>query len=279
MNLQRVFTKQFTVLCLTLLIALVGLQSVIYGFQLYLTKQPIPLNDQLYKITGDYDRYVKTQEAPRYSDAVLEELGTSDYLSWFFKRRNYTLPKNTNPDSIANQIRLHFAYYTGTIDATPHVPDRCMVAQGNARTLSLTSAKLTLSNPLLAKSPEKSPRNKDFWTVLSKRNREVKLPSNEVPVRVFKYAPANQSENPQWVIYFFISNGEFIALPEKVRLQVFDLSSKYAYWSKVEIGIPAYVKTEEEALKLAADFLSETLPEIMYCLPDWHDVLEGRYPK
>ena len=273
MNWQKVFSKPFIIVCAVLVTSLVGMQSVIYAFGYYLSKEPIQLRSQLYTIEGEYDNFKKTSESPAYSDAILEELGTRDYISWYFKQRNVVLPNGEDANAPNNQIRLHFAYYTGTPDAVPHVPERCQVAQGHARTLSLHSSSITLKNSSLAKVP-----NKDYWSVFSQRSREVRLPSNTFPVRVFNYAATKDNDNSQWVIYFFIANGSFIDLPEKVRLKVFDLSSKYAYYSKVELGIPAYVKTEEEALELSAKFLSEVLPEILVCIPDWYDVKAGLYP-
>lgn len=79
------------------------------------------------------------------------------------------------------------------------------------------------------------------------------------------------------MIYFFAANGRFLATPDHVRLQGFDLADRYSYYCKIEVGVHL-VKDPEQAVELAGRFLSELLPEIMTCLPDWVDVLEGRWP-
>ena len=56
----------------------------------------------------------------RFDEAGVEALGTDLYLSRTYRHRDSELP----------QVQLHLAYYTGQVDAIPHVPDRCMVAGG-----------------------------------------------------------------------------------------------------------------------------------------------------
>ena len=53
--------------------------------------------------------------------AQVEELGTDRYL-------NRTYARDGHPDN--GWIALHIAYYTGMIDAVPHIPDRCYEGAG-----------------------------------------------------------------------------------------------------------------------------------------------------
>jgi hypothetical protein len=62
-----------------------------------------------------------------------------------------------------------------------------------------------------------------------------------------------------------------------VRFQGFSLTDEYSYYCKIEVGINL-VGDKELARQRASDFLSDFLPQVMACLPDWVDVTEGRWP-
>lgn len=55
------------------------------------------------------------------SDAVIEELGTKNYLDRAYVFQN---------DPTRGMLQVHIAYYTGMIDTVPHIPERCWGAAG-----------------------------------------------------------------------------------------------------------------------------------------------------
>ena len=73
--------------------------------------------------------------------------------------------------------------------------------------------------------------------------------------------------------YFFIANGATTPSPEAVRSFAFDLSTKFAYYTKVQFSMPARGDIDEDAfVGLVSDFVGEFLPELMHCLPDWREM-------
>jgi hypothetical protein len=121
------------------------------------------------------------------------------------------------------------------VDQVPHVPDVCYVGGGN--------------------------------DLLSAVNTTIKVPGaglkdNELPVRELIFqSPNSIVPVTQPVIYFFSVNGHFDNGREGVRLSLADPWVKYAYFSKVELSFAGdQMPDKEDALKIAARFLSKALP-------------------
>jgi hypothetical protein len=56
----------------------------------------------------------------------------------------------------------------------------------------------------------------------------------------------------------------------------FDRSSQYAYYCKIQLTILSDPQsTLEDFNAIASEFISELLPEIMKCLPDWAEVTKS----
>jgi len=94
---------------------------------------------------------------------------------------------------------------------------------------------------------------------------------------VFTYGMGDNAQRTSNVLYFFAANGKYMHTPELVRLNGFDPRDRYAYFCKIEVGVPG-VADPDEASRVAEAFLTRMLPEIMACLPDWREVKAGRYP-
>lgn len=262
MDFKKVFSPSMIAATVLLFVGLVGLQSVVHAFEIFLMKEPVPLRRRLYLIPEHVGPYQKVAEET-LSKEVVDELGTDQYISWTYTNTQL------KPDEPGARIRLHIAYYTGTPDAIPHVPERCYVG-GGATPKDSTQDTLTLDSPAIY-----SVANDELMATDS-MGRTVHLPGREIPIRLFDFVPHNAKE-PATVMYFFAANGKLIAVPRDVRNLVFDLSSRYAYWCKIEL-LPFGVKDHEEAKRIGAAFLSQMMPEIMGCLPDWTEVRAGRYP-
>jgi hypothetical protein len=106
----------------------------------------------------------------------------------------------------------------------------------------------------------------------------VHLPrdADKIQIRVNPYTHPKQSEK-LFAGYFFIANGGHCHRAEDVRLLAFRLTDDYAYYLKVQFSSTT-VKDEQEFALLTSSLLSELLPDIMLCVPDWVDVLKGDYP-
>lgn len=201
-------------------------------------------------------------------------LGTPNYLT-----RNYKRVGKAGLEYLA----LHAAYYTGTIDTVPHVPERCLVGGG----WGIVAGPFTLAVPLdmtrLSPNPI-DPESKTLGYVRSRLadssdrpGQYVNMPKglDSLKMQVTKFSAPNGST--MYAGYFFVANGSVATTANDVRLKAFDLSSKYAYYMKVQIS-SLTATSEVEMIEQAADLLDEVLPELMRCTPDWLAVERGEYP-
>src|SRR5690606_1241237 len=77
--------------------------------------------------------------------------------------------------------------------------------------------------------------------------------------------------------YFFIANGWAVSDGTHVLAQACDLSADYAVYAKVQFTSGA-VGSVEVLASVAASLLNDMIPEIMRRVPDWTEVIAGRYP-
>ena len=88
----------------------------------FLEKRPVLLRAQLTTIPLRLGNWRAEGEGPPLTAEIVEELGTDRYIDRAYRRGE---ARPTAP-----VMSLHITYYTGLIDAVPHVPDRCLVAGG-----------------------------------------------------------------------------------------------------------------------------------------------------
>ena len=248
-----------------LLAAVLGLNGVVQATRTVLVKQPVPVRRTLGLLPNRVGPWVKESEAPQMTAEALEALGTKQYISRVY--RDTSKPRN----SVGSRVRLHVAYYTGTPDTVPHVPDRCFVAGGH-RQVGLGRATVRLSGTGYRQD------DAGQWVASSKLDRDgVRMPATEMPVTLFSFADPNRPTQVANVVYFFVANGKVLPTPEWVRATAFDPRDRYSYYCKVEVGM-GDLADSTAAAECASAFLSAMMPEIMACLPDWVDVTEGRWP-
>jgi hypothetical protein len=151
-------------------------------------------------------------------------------------------------------------YYTGKVDTVPHVPDRCMVADGFQPS---------------GDDPDQE------WTL----GRYPNGLERRIPVRFidFEDQTSRGSQN-RCVAYTFHANGQYIANHNTVRLKLQDLRVKHAYFAKVEVlnqlpsrpnsgeDDPMKLKDRQQAAAAMQKFLTAALPEVEKLLPDWEKV-------
>ncbi len=246
-----------------LVTAVVGLQTVVGVTKAVLIKKPVPVRQSLVVLPQSFGRWQMIDDE-RLSNEILEELRTREYISRTY--RDTAMPI-TEPGST---VRLHVAYYTGTPDTVPHVPDRCFVAAG----LSPRGKSQSILN---MRGPNYRSVDGKWFASSPLSKKLVRIPQIDIPATVFSFGPVKQPKLQSNVIYFFVANGNFLPSPDHVRFGGFSLTDEYSFYCKIEIGVHL-VADPELARQRASDFLSEILPQIMACLPDWDDVTEGRWP-
>ncbi len=261
------------VACVTLIVCNVGFQYAVSALNIYLRKEPIELRETFATLSRTIGRWTAYGEDEQFDEALLQELGTHNTIS-----RQYVLdgsPRN-------GVLSAHIAYYTGMIDAVPHVPDRCFVAGGlEPVTLSDvfplavdTSGWREDPGPINAASGARYmfAEHRDAFT---NRLESVRMPVGDLKIRLTEFVRKDKPDLKWFGGYFFIANGRTTANPRDIRMLAFMPSEKYAYYCKVQIVYAAPNATRERYLELVSDFLTDFLPELMLRLPDWREVEEA----
>lgn len=278
MSLRRVATPAFLAALAILVGGAVGLTAAIGAMGAHLQKLPIyPAGPgegpKFASLPRSCDGWEQLGVDAQLSAEVIEELGTRNQVSRVYQRT--ATPEGGAPKA----FELHCAYYTGTIDTVPHVPERCYV--GGGMTFDgesvIVPIKLDLSlfpvdrllDPERYGGPIRRGRTLDGLHVHMPRGLE-RLSMNVTPYR-------DQTGRRLFAGYFFIANGGTVPLADNVRLLAYQIREKYAYYAKVQF-MTGDVESAEELANLAADYLNKMLPDIMRRVPDWVDVTDGRYP-
>jgi len=263
----------FVVACVTLAACNLSFRAAVQNLNVHLEKQPVELQRSLAMIS----KRLGPWEVPRHSTdrkleaAIVEELGTDVYLD-----RTYAL----QGDPARGRIDLHISYYTGMIDAVPHVADRCFRAGGlNQDTLP---ANLALNIPTDTWRPDAEHVNQatgkryQLYTTVDRITGEpqtVRMPIGEVMLRTTEFSQPDYPDLRIYAGYTFIANGLTTPQPEAVRALAFDLSNEYAYYCKVQLTSYGGTDFDQNAfVERGSAFMEHLLPELMRCLPDWAEV-------
>jgi len=262
-----------------------GMSAGIHAAGIYLQKLAIyppggrPLNQLPIKLSA-WERYGSDRiETPE----VVEELGTSNYVSRLFMRTD-----KPNPEK-PMVLDFHAAYYTGMIDTVPHVPDRCFVGGGMQIVKDWGIVEIPLDASVWSEDEAASAllgrtvmRQRTSYApgVSEIPGTAVRLPfePQKLRMKVMEFANPKQENLRLFAGYFFIANGGIAPTAEDVRVLAFDLSNDYAYYCKVQFTSRT-VGSAQELAEQAADLMREMLPEVMRCVPDWTLVQTGEYPE
>lgn len=258
----------FFVALTALLLAAAGFTAVLRAARIQLTKLPIyPASGltfpSLPSDAGDWTRF--GPERPPLPADVLEQLGTDNYVA-----RQYVRRDRARDDDRRVRLDLHCAYYTGTIDTVPHIPERCFVGGGLTQRGGAVTLPLPLDMSRLSPDPSVDP-SQDGGVIYRARledGKRVRLPRGveNLQIRITSFVDGQGRIIHSG--YFFIANGGVVASAERVRELAFHLSDTYAYYAKVQVT-SADVASPEELAHNAADLLDDMLPYIMLRLPDW----------
>ncbi|GAB5496884.1 MAG: hypothetical protein Phyf2KO_19640 [Phycisphaerales bacterium] len=257
-----------------------GMGWAINYYKLHLDKLPIypPNNRAVSTLPTETENWVQVGSDEIVSAEILEELGTSNYLTRLYREKN---PADGEQPRF---IELHAAYYTDQIDTVPHVPERCFTGAGIVQTEASREIPMNLSQTGWLVDEEASTdaatiytaRTSSKWS--SVRGKRVRLPRGIEDVRLRASTYHNPGGDELYAGYFFIANGGVAASAEDVRLLAFDLGNDYAFYLKVQFNSQG-VSSHEEFAELSAELLNDVLADLMLCVPDWVEVQAGRYPE
>ncbi|MEO1008739.1 MAG: exosortase-associated EpsI family protein [Planctomycetota bacterium] len=271
------------VLAISVLVASgAGLGWTIRTLGLYLQKKPIypQTGLELVDLPAETPRWIRVGP-DRFEDSEIEQtLGTENYVTRTYRE------KDPADGAEPRVIDLHVAYYTGSIDTVPHIPERCFVGGGLQIGAGPYYETLTLDDSrwLPMRDAPESMQGRAFTTPLARgaySNRpgqRVLLPLDprDITLRVTSFLIPDRGDF--YAGYFFIANGEHRDSAEGVRLLAFDLKTDYSYYLKVQVN-SGQVDSPAELAEVASDLLDDLLGELMLCVPDWRDVTEGRWPE
>lgn len=259
------------VACTMLLMSFGGFYIGVGALNIYLHKEPVELVAPLHTISNHIGRWKAIDKDQILDEAMIEELGTRKYL-----QRTYAIEGSPRE----GMLNVHLAYYTGMIDAVPHVPDRCMVAAGYNIKTQPENLPLPLDTSawVIEGSPINLATGRPYPAVVIDNGftKERRLmPLGNFELRTTEFEKQDQPEARVFAGYFFIANGRVTPTPTQVRMLAFQASEKYAYYCKVQFFYYGSDATKEKFLSLVSEFLGDFLPELMQKLPDW-SIIEHR---
>ncbi|MFG0331256.1 MAG: exosortase-associated EpsI family protein [Phycisphaerales bacterium] len=238
-----------------------------------LFKEAAPLRRPLRELPTVVGAWKRVGTDETLSAEIIEELGTEEYLS-----RTYAV----DGDPSNGRLTLHIAYYTGIIDAVPHIPERCFVGNGLETEQSFTALDIGVdqSRWWVASAEELAPEGDPEYMTVSRSGEIVRLPDLDdgaVRMNAAEYWFPDRPEHHLAAGYFFIANDALTPRAANVRALAFRPSERYAYYCKVQLTYvhPTKSVTRDDLAEVAAGFLDQMLPEIMRCLPDWAEIEEA----
>jgi hypothetical protein len=253
----------FIVAFSVLLLAAVSLNATTQFLQLHFKKLPVPLAHSLEAFPATVGNWVSVMK-DQLADDVQQELATDKYIMRYYvdtsvvsKEDLAAFEGKDNPGRMAELSRLRtkyhndnkingaiisFAvtYYTGKADTVAHIPERCYTADGYEPTDIQTEMWDLKSDP---------------WRQRNPGVRYVSFEDQTETARVRKN-----------VAYFFHVNGEYQSDPKRVRMALQNLFQKHGYYAKVEVMVQGDREASAISMK---DFLTQALPQVEKCLPDW----------
>lgn len=255
-----------------LVLGAVALQVSLARMEVVLRKRPIYAKDDLplRTVSPSVPGWERAGQDNILSKEVTEELGTENYLS-----RVYRGEHNGKPVL----VELHLAYYTGMIDTVPHVPERCFVGGGMVQAGGSRIVPIPVDLERFSIDPYVDPdKYGPVYTAQGENFQAVRMPFGieDLGLRVTPFRD-ERLDRQVFAGYFFLANGGIATSANDVRALAFNLKNDYAYYTKVQFTSWDVASAEDLGL-VAASMLDELLPQIMRRVPDWIEVMEGRYP-
>ena len=270
MRVDRVVRSAFVAGCATLVVGGVGFRVALAQLQVYLKKEPVPLREPLDTLPAKLGRWKQVGKDTTFSDALIEELGTRNYLDRFYA---------IDGDPEKGVVEVHAAYYTGMVDTVPHIPERCwnangmvMMGQPAVRPIAVDrSGWDTSSGPQQPGTGLRYP-TAEVRDAVTRRTSRVNLPIGELSMTVSAFQDPRFPRQTALGGYLFIANGALTPSALAVRNLSFKLTDRYAYYCKLQFsarlnGEPDKVLPEFD--RMVAELTQHLLPPLMQSLPDW----------
>ncbi len=251
----------------------IGFRAAVTALNIYLQKEPVPLRDSLANIARTLGEWQAVGNDAVLDKATLEELGTDKYIDRAYERL---------VDGRPVRVAVHISYYTGLIDAVPHVPDRCFVAGGWSLVGGVRNEPWPVDDSDWMEDPEHTTRYgtpyrfDTFRHWVTGQQIRVRMPSLDAGQQFELRMSELQSKHADQRLfagYCFLANNCFTPSPEGVKLFAFDRQDRFSYYCKVQfVSVAQKGVDRARFLELTADLMDNLLPELMRCLPDWVDV-------
>ncbi len=259
----------FIALVVLFIVSAIGFRAGVSQLNLYLRKEPVALREALDTIPTKLGRWKRVGVDSRMGEAMTESLGTKLYLD-----RQYAL----DGDASKGLVTVHIAYYTGMVDAVPHVPERCWGAAGLVMVSQPENVAVAVDRTQwdLTSGPKNDATDTPYPIArvvdsVTRVEEEVHLPVGETTMSVTVFQDEKSPTTRLVGGYLFIANGRMTPSPYVVRTYAFDLSSRSAYYCKVQFS--ALLHNGDDSLEVwtqfASELLTELLPPLMRRLPDW----------
>jgi hypothetical protein len=235
---QVLNNRGFVACALLLLVLTVGFQ--VWTRKMQFRKLPLPPKHRMQELKQERLVGYKLLRVPPLHSDVQNQLGTDDLVQWLVQEWD---PAENRP--VGPVVSLFVTYYTGMPDVVPHIPEVCYQGSG-FDVVSQTEDSL----------------------VISSGGRE-----QTIPIQVLLFRKAGQfSQSERIVAYTFHANGRFREDRLAVRAAIGSLTDRYAYFSKVEVGVEVEPgrTTKEQAIAAAKRFMRVVIPVLLEDhWPDW----------
>ena len=255
----------------TLVIGGSGLRAAMHALDRHLVKEPVPPRVPLASLPSTIGRWKQVGEDAVFSDTVLEVLGTDRYLD-----RNYAIDGDTSKGF----IHLHLAYYTDLAGASPHVPERCWEVHGGTQVARPATIPLDIDNSewketdLLHRAVDQPFFVIETNNPVTGEQEEIAMPIGPISLRTTQFTNADQPNIHRLGGYLFLANGRVTPFASDVENLAFDLTSRHAYYCKMQFDMRGMVyddgtELRERYQELSSEFMQELLPHLMRIMPDW----------
>ena len=276
MQVDRSVRAAFVAGCAALMLGGLGFRVALAQLQVYLKKEPVALREPLDSLPATLGAWKQVGKDSVFSDALIEELGTQNYLDRFYA---------VDGDPSKGLMQVHAAYYTGMIDAVPHIPERCWNANGLVMSGQPMVRPVQLgrrgwdeaSGPVQPGSGERYALA-EVRDPITRKSERVALPLGKMEMTVTAFQDPRNPKATALGGYLFIANGGVTPSALAVRNLSFKLSDRYAYYCKLQFSAQLPGSPDEVLPKfdqMTSELLEQVLPHLMRCLPDWPAIERG----
>lgn len=276
MQVERSVRNAFLAGCTALALGGLGFRVALGQLQVYLKKESVPLREPLDSLPASIGSWKQVGKDSVFSDALIEELGTQNYLDRFYA---------VDGDPSKGLMQVHAAYYTGMIDAVPHIPERCWNANGlvmrgqpMVRTIALGRKGWDESGGPVQPGSGARYATAEVRDPITRSVQRVALPLGTMEMTVTAFQDPRNPKATALGGYLFIANGAVTPSALAVRNLSFKLSDRYAYYCKLQFSAQLPGNPEDALPKfdqMTTELLEQLLPHLMRCLPDWPTIERG----